>query len=128
MWSGTIEMGEEVVVTAEGGEFLTLQLMFRETPAGRLLKSLYRPPVVLLKVITASGMEKEYRLIPEIAQAPFLLSPLVQDQPDFARLYTQDQPEHIIAFSITAAKQWGVECYASQLQMKLSTFRLPGEE
>jgi hypothetical protein len=124
----TIELGEEVVVTPARGEFVTLQLKFHESAACQLLKSVYRPPVVYLKAITASGAEKEYRLIPEITEAPFLLTPLVQDQPDFASLYARDQPERIVKFSITANTQWGMDCYDSRLQMKLSTFRLPIEE
>jgi hypothetical protein len=124
----TIELGEEVAMTAASGEYLTLALKFHESAAGQLLRSLYRPPVVLLKVETASGVQNEYRLIPEITESPFLLSPLVQDQADFANLYSQILPEHIVKFSITAKKLWGVDCYDSQIQMKLAAFRLPAED
>jgi hypothetical protein len=124
----TIELGEEVVVDHAPGQFLTLQLEFHETAAGKVLKSLYRPPVVYLKVVTASAVEKEYRLIPEITNSPFLLSPLVENEQSFAGLYTDVQLERIAKFSIAVKPQWGLDCYDSHIQMKLTTGRLPVRE
>ena len=59
---------------------------------GRLTSALFRPPALHLRVLRDDGSERTYRFIPAIAGEGFVLSPIVEDATDFARLALAESP------------------------------------
>jgi hypothetical protein len=59
---------------------------------GRIVSALFKPPTMFITVTTSSGAHREFRLIPAMARAGFLLSPLIEDRTSFAVLATAQSP------------------------------------
>ena len=75
----TAEIGEPVEVPpAEEGP-IWAEIEIKPTLAGRLSKTVLKPPCVLVGVKLASGATGNYSLVPELAGAGFLLSPVVSN-------------------------------------------------
>jgi len=115
----TIGFGDSVVVP-DGPQFL--QAKIGKTFLGRLVDVLFRPPIIWMKVSTSDGTERPYRVIPAIAQAGFLVSPMVASASDFLLLY-QDQTARLpattrVSFETT---RFGRYVYASQVEVSLSS-------
>jgi hypothetical protein len=123
----TIGFGEEVDARGAEGQYITLSLKFGESIAGAAVGRLYRLPGVRLRAVMASGVKKDYCIIPAMTECPFLLSPLVEHQFDFCKLYTNLTTERIARFSVTAETQRGIDCFYPDVQMKMCTYRLPVE-
>lgn len=58
----------------------------KPTVGGRIGSALLKPPPVTIEVELASGERRMFRLIPAMARAGFLLSPLIDDAAGFAAL------------------------------------------
>lgn len=65
----------------------------RKTFLGEVAAALFRPPALAIQVKTADGYTSSYSFIPALGAGGFLLSPLIQDSDDFARLGTGDAQE-----------------------------------
>jgi len=84
---GEIRFGSQVKLPeTPPGTLLWARIGVDATPAGRAATFLLRPPVVLLTVRLRDGAVRAFRLVPELARAGFLLSPLVGNAEDFARV------------------------------------------
>lgn len=69
----------------------------RPTLLGRLRSAAWAPPALLMETTRADGSRVLTRFIPGGAEAPFLLSPMVRDTPDFAALATNPDQSLTIA-------------------------------
>jgi hypothetical protein len=65
------------------------------TLAGRLMSLVYKTPPILLGVKTRSGDVESFRLLSDVAEGGFLLSPCVGDHYGFASLYSDDFKKQI---------------------------------
>ena len=61
-------------------------LVVRPNLAGRVLAALFRPPLLTVAVRLADGGERRFRLVPALAAAGFLLTPLVDNASDYEAL------------------------------------------
>jgi hypothetical protein len=79
------------------------------TVLGRIVTLLYREPLLLITVRSASGIERTYRFIPGMAELGFAISPLPVADPGIAAAGLLDQEqfpalsERIIAFRISGS-------------------------
>jgi hypothetical protein len=78
--------GERVELTAGGDELVWATIDVRPSIAGRLRALALRPAPVWLTATTRAGDAVRARLVPGMARAGFLLSPLVRDARDFGAL------------------------------------------
>ena len=88
------------------------------TMLGRIVTLLYREPLLLITVRSASGNERTYRFIPGMAELGFPISPLPTADPGIAAVGLLDQElfpalsERIVAFRISgspsAVRSFGV--------------------
>jgi hypothetical protein len=70
-------------------EALWAEVVMRPTMMGRIRQLFYKPDDVGMRLMTTDHRESTtYRMIPGMARAGFLLSPLVTTNQDFARLYS----------------------------------------
>lgn len=83
-------LGEPIDVPAVKDAPIWVVIDIRPTLYGRLQAFLIKPPALYLDVKTLDGVEREYRLIPRMAGAGFLLSPVIANRDDFLGLMTSD--------------------------------------
>jgi hypothetical protein len=79
-----IKLGERFALDADIPLFITIDV--QSNWLARILGFVYRPPIVNLGLEFADGSKSTYRLIPAIAQAGFIISPLIITSDDFASL------------------------------------------
>lgn len=79
-------LSEPIEVPAVKDAPIWVVIDIRPTFYGRLLTFLIKPPALYLDVKTRDGVEREYRLIPRVAGAGFLLSPVIVDRDGFVAL------------------------------------------
>ena len=78
---GTAGFGAPVPVGGDGPTWATLDI--RLDLAGRLLSALFRPPLPGLVVRLSDGTTRRFHLVPAMAAAGFLLTPLVDNASDY---------------------------------------------
>jgi hypothetical protein len=64
-----------------------VSLELRKTAFGKLVDLLYRLPPIMIDVELDDGATRAFRLVPEMARAGFLLSPLIESSERFSRLF-----------------------------------------
>jgi hypothetical protein len=89
--SGQAMMGQPIAVP-DSEDPVWVKIHLRRRLLGKLLAGVYRPPRVTIKTSAPSGWHKDYLLVPELADAGFLISPLVEErqQEIFARMIAPD--------------------------------------
>jgi hypothetical protein len=90
--SGTYRLGEDIAVPSSPGKIIWTRIELQQTPIGKLATTLLRGPQVDLDVTTADSVKTRYRLVPGMAQAGFVLSPLVRNAQEFFTLMTDPTP------------------------------------
>ena len=76
----TARLGERFAL---GGEPAFLKLDIRYNWLGRLLSTLFKPPMVVLQLDYPNGAQEVYRIIPDMARAGFVVAPRVKFAEDF---------------------------------------------
>jgi hypothetical protein len=74
---------------SRGGFALWAEIDLHPTAILRASAFLYRPPVLFLSVRMSGGRARSYRLVPGIAAAGFLLSPVIEEDDAFVRFASQ---------------------------------------
>ncbi len=75
--------------------------------AGQALAALFRPPLLDLAVDLDDGTERRFRLVPGLASAGFLLSPLVDNASDYEVLATgrpAGAARRVVRFTVRASR------------------------
>lgn len=63
------------------------EIDIKPTLWGRLIAFLFKPEQLQIELILSDGSHKSYRLIASMAKTGFLVSPLIENTPEFALLY-----------------------------------------
>lgn len=79
---------ENIKLPAATNGLFWVEIEIKKTFAGKLVEILYKTPVLHLVVNLRNHEERRFRLVPGMARAGFLLSPLVADNHAFAALFT----------------------------------------
>lgn len=98
----TVQLNERVEVPAVRDAPIWTRIDVQPTFFGRVVALLIKPPPLYLDVTTRDGVEREYRFMPRVAGAGFLLSPVVGDRDAFAAL-TADGGLHNLDNSAVAS-------------------------
>ena len=99
-----------------------------KTLRGKIISTLYKPPILTLNVVTRDGRQLRYRLVPGLARAGFLLSPVIADIQAFGLLASNAgqrelADQQVVALSISAETRSGTTALY-QSPMRLQLFRL----
>jgi hypothetical protein len=86
--SQQIQLGEMFDVSSVNHKSLLLQLNLQKSWRGHLMAFLYRPPRVNLEIETTDGANLTYRILPQMAQSSFLISPLLVKPAHLLAWYT----------------------------------------
>lgn len=82
-----LQLGESINLPQGGGDLIWAELKVKRSPPGDIVHALYKSPHVLLESRTADNVTHVFQIVPELGQAGFLMSPLVQNNAAFTELY-----------------------------------------
>lgn len=81
----THQIGETVVLpTTDAAIYAEIDL--KPTLEGKLLSLLYKPPQLVMRVKLTNGTTEEYRVIANMMETGFFISPLIKNTTDFAHI------------------------------------------
>lgn len=113
-----IGLNEEVALDDPGDEPVQLALNIQLTTRGKWLASLYKPPVLSLRVRTADQATFTFRLPIAMARDGFLINPLLLDNADVLRLYANKTTRRVISFCLLA-DPIAARCFRRKVDMTL---------
>ncbi len=116
-----ISFGETIPLPNDTSCAVELRTTFRPSLYGRLRALLVQPPVVNLVLIDDAGKSHTGRLVPSIAEAGFLVQPILETQDDLADFMEGKSGKIARAFRLEAV-QGTAKCW-SRITIELS--RLP---
>ena len=106
----------EVVLVPDTSQPVFAEITIKPTLLGYLATLILAPSTLQVQVELKNGIWKKYRLITNMAQSGFLLSPLIESTDEFASLFDKNKnlaAKKIKAFSINTSKgnswQWNTE-------------------
>lgn len=82
-----LPFGETNSLPQAAGNLLWAKLEIKRSTAGNIIQQIYKSPLVLLQSRTADNMTHVFQIVPELGEAGFLISPLVQNNVAFSKLY-----------------------------------------
>jgi hypothetical protein len=94
--------GFEIPPMSGGPIWVTIDI--RRTFYGNIIAMVYRPTRVFLTVFTRSGRAYAGRLIPAMARAGFLLSPLVENHQSFSSLASTNWQHELADLEVASAR------------------------
>ncbi|HVT44754.1 MAG TPA: hypothetical protein VMT00_10215 [Thermoanaerobaculia bacterium] len=83
----TTLLGSSVEI-APAAPLVWVEIDLRPSLVGRVVRFLFKPPVVTIVTRTMDGRVHRHRLVPSVARGGFLLSPLVENREMFAAVAT----------------------------------------
>jgi hypothetical protein len=86
---GETRLQPDTLVALPEADALWAELDLPLTSKGRLLKQLYKPKILILVIQLADGNTHTFRLIPDVASAGFLISPVIPNNAAFAVFQNQ---------------------------------------
>lgn len=96
---------DEVVLVPDIHKLLFTQIDIKPTFLGNLALIFFKTSPLLITFELKNGIKKSYRLVANMAEAGFMLSPLIDDTKEFALLYNNKQllnDKQVKSISITA--------------------------
>jgi hypothetical protein len=81
-----------------------VRIDIRRSLYGNVVAMLYRPPRVALNIVTRSGRTYSGRLLPAVARAGFLLSPVVENRESFFALASTNWQHELADLEVTSAR------------------------
>ncbi len=124
----SLRFGQSLAMPAVTGGPIWAKIEINQTLPGKLVSTLYKPPLLTLNVVRRDGRQLRYRLVPGMVRAGFLLSPVVDNIHAFGLLASHDTQrqlagQDVIALAITAETPTGTTTLY-QSPMHLQFFRL----
>jgi hypothetical protein len=101
----TIKMGEQVELAGVNETFTKARFRMQPSWLGKLRSIFFKPPTVDIRVRFTDKKEARYRLIPGMAEAGFLLTPLLESNQDLINLYRGGGNKRVSSFCITTSKR-----------------------
>jgi hypothetical protein len=119
--SREVSFGEEIVLPDSGGCSMEMRVRFRPSLYGSLRSALVQPAQVVMELTDSANEKHSGRLIPLMAEAGFLVQPLLVSQEDFSSFLNGEARASVR--SIRFLPKWETaNCWSS---IKVEFFRLP---
>jgi len=110
------------------------KIEINKTLRGKIISTLYKPPILMLRVMTRDGRQLRYRLVPGMARPGFLLSPVIADIQAFGLLASQNGQDQlagreVVGLAITAETLSGAtSLYQTPIRLQLFHLDFPGQD
>lgn len=98
----TLPFDETWDISEAKDKALWVQLSLRPTVAGRLVAAAYKPPIIQIEANLTDGTTSLWRLIPAVAEAGFVLNPVLETPADFASFFRGEGVRWIKAIRLVA--------------------------
>jgi hypothetical protein len=123
---------EKPFVLPETNGLIWAQMDFRKSLAGKVLSFCYKPPVVAVNLRVADGASYVFNVVPQLARAGFLLSPMVPDNATFAALASGDaealSAKRVISMTVfERGMTVPFFCYQPEIKIKLYRLDFPAQ-
>jgi hypothetical protein len=82
------KLGQIIMLRNHDSSLVWLKVDVKPTLLERIMSFIYKPNQINLKLNYSDGTTAEYKLLPEIARAGFIISPTINDNSDFSCLFT----------------------------------------
>lgn len=117
------KLGQDVAVAAhEQAIFVRLDL--RKTLLGTLKSIIFKPEILKLRVDTANGEKREYRMVPQIAESGFVLSPDIREMSSLLAAFSGEvAPDSKVTSFAVLAPGKGLD-WKDSYQVEMSTLPL----
>jgi hypothetical protein len=119
----TVRLNEPVAINGEPSSYQTLSVHVTPTLWGRVRAFLFRPEPVWIELTLADSRTLTFRFIPGMAEAGFLLNPLLVHNPDILKLYGAPGALRVRSCAIVSSDPSHAG-YEDEVRVKLSA--LPG--
>jgi hypothetical protein len=98
------KFGEVIEVPSMMGGPIWVRIDTRRSFWGNVVATFYRPPRVSLSLVTRSGRSYGGRLLPAVARAGFLLSPVVENRQSFFALASTNWQHELADLEVASAR------------------------
>jgi hypothetical protein len=126
--SHELKFGEPVELEAGDGSLVWLRAEFNRGIPAPIAGAAFRGPILYVQIELASGDERWYRIVPGMAEAGFLLSPLVTNNRDFAALMDGSWSRRLADRRVTKiefATEFGAKWYWNEpIRVELATLEI----
>lgn len=125
IFEGSGKIGRDLVLPITS-EPMFAEIDLKPTLLGKLLGIVFKPPQLKLTLKLKSGPKKNYRVISNMMQSGFFISPLIKNTKDFELLATGNYPylTHSIVESISITPAYGGSIFWNDVYtLKLKTYR-----
>ncbi len=128
---GVLERGGRYEVDASSTDLVWAEVRLKPTMLRKPAVMLHKDVVTKITLRTDDG-DREFRLLPSLAGAGFLLSPLVEDTDDFQQLIEERRGKAVSSFSVKARRAFfhsdiDVRLYRLELERPARERSGPGE-
>ncbi len=97
-----ISFGTPAAVPSAQDGPIWAEIEINKSLAGKVISTLYKPPQISLAITLVNGRTYNFRLIPGIARAGFLVSPFIGDTKAFAQLAAGNSSGALAELEVTA--------------------------
>ncbi len=120
-----LKMGERLVLPHGASNLLWAEVDISRSAAGELLHVIYKSPHVLLESHMADNATHSFQIIPALGKVGFVMSPLVQNNAAFARLYQRESlPGDIVKSIIMSSPEAPAFFWKSTFKIKLYNLKV----
>jgi hypothetical protein len=123
-------LGDTVTVPKSDQELIWTEVDVRQSLAGKMVTAIYKPPIVFMTVTFPDHSSHRYRLVPGMARAGFLLSPVMSDNRAFGAMYFGNAWQSELAgkevVSIKVEPEAGSYAYEPEFNVRFSRLEISG--
>lgn len=118
-----VALGEDVTLPRE--DQLWARIDLHQTVAGKLVSAVFKPSYLTIRLRYADGRTENFRYIPQMGAAGFLLSPVVHDTGELLKLVARksDPATRPVSFAITSSQPAAL--WAQPFTVELSAMIAP---
>lgn len=119
--SSSIPWNTSQVIEAGDGLITRAKVKFNYSTFGKIYKTLFRSPPVMMEVTYINGITNSYRIIPENSDNGVIVSHLPKDDSEAMSFFRGQLPGQVKSFSFSTSNSL---LYAPNIEMTFSSYKL----
>ena len=119
--SSSIPWNTSHLIEAGDGLITRAKVKFNYSTFGKIYKTLFRSPPVMMEVTYINGLRKSYRIIPENSDNGVIVSHLPKDDSEAMSFFRGQLPAQVKSFSFSTSNSL---LYAPNIEMTFSSYKL----
>lgn len=118
-------LGTTFNLPSTDNELIWAEIKIDQSLRGKITAFFYKPPLLWINVTLKDGRTRPFRIVPGIARAGFLLSPVVESTRSFALLLAPNSTPMLADFAVASikltaeTKSGQTQCYQSPIRLRL---------